>query len=177
MTKNQIARESETVRILSNDADSGKFGRAFELACARPNSRKARVSAQGRADVHIKYNGRYVPAECKINGGRVDTLLDGTNKARFVVYALDFVQKHKATKTAPAWDEVRHIDPVIIPTDIFVAVLRQFNAIKEVAHNGVVDGIAIQPSSKKLFQWLSEWPVEFHNDWDYTSEDFEGLGV
>lgn len=177
MTKNQIAREGETVRILSNDADSGKFGRAFELACARPNSRKARVSAQGRADVHIKYNGRYVPAECKINGGRVDTLLDGTNKARFVVYALDFVQKHKATKTAPAREEIRHIDPVIIPTEIFVAVLRQFNAIKEVAHNGVVDGIAIQPSSKKLFQWLSEWPVEFHTDWDYTSEDFEGLGL
>lgn len=177
MNKYQENRVAETVRILSNDADCGKFGRAFELACARPNSRKDKVSTQGRADVFVKYNGRYIPAECKTNGGRVDTLLDGTNKARFVVYALDFVQKHKATKTAPAREEVRHIDPVIIPTEIFVAVLRQFNAIKEVAHNGVVDGIAIQPSSKKLFQWLSEWPVEFHNDWDYTSEDFEGLGL
>lgn len=177
MTKYQENRMAEAVRILSNEADSGRFGRVKELERARPNSRKSKVSAQGRADVYVKYNGQYVPAESKTNGGRVDTLLNGTNKVKFVIYSLDFTQKHKATKTAPAREEVRHIDDVIIPTEIFVAVLRQFNAIKEVAHNGVVDGIAIQPSSKKLFQWLSEWPVEFHNDWDYTSEDFEGLGL
>lgn len=176
MTKNETKRENRIAELLANP-HCGTSGIVTELMCARPNSRKTDVSKQGKADVHIKYNGRYIPAEVKTNGGRVDTLLNGTNKAKFVIYALDFTQKHKAGKNTPAREEHRHIDPVIIPTDIFVEVLRECNAIKEVAHNGVVDGIAIQPSSKKLFQWLEQWPVEFHNDWDYTSEDFEGLGV
>ena len=176
MTKNETKRENRIAELLANP-HCGTNGIVTELMCARPNSNKADVSKQGKADVHIKYNGRYIPAEVKTNGGRVDTLLNGTNKAKFVIYALDFTQKHKAGKNTPAREERRHIDPVIIPTAIFLQVLRECNALKEVAHNGVVDGIAIQPSSKKLFQWLENWPVEFHNDWDYTSEDFEGLGV
>ena len=176
MTKNETKRENRIAELLANP-HCGTNGIVTELMCARPNSNKADVSKQGKADVHIKYNGRYIPAEVKTNGGRVDSLLNGTNKAKFVIYALDFTQKHKAGKNTPAREEHRHIDPVIIPTAIFLQVLRECNAIKEVAHNGIVDGIAIQPSSKKLFQWLENWPVEFHNDWDYTSEDFEGLGV
>ena len=177
MNKNLKARNAESVRILSNTSDCGRFGRVFELECAREHSRKTRVSAQGRADVHIRYNEHYVSAECKTNGGRVDDLLNGTNKSKFVIYRLDFVQKHKASKKHEAYEEVRHIAPVIIPTELFLEVLKACNALKEVAHGGVVDGIAIQPSSKKLFQWLESYPVEFHNDWDYTTADFEGLGL
>ena len=127
--------------------------------------------------MHILYNGKYVAAECKTNGGRVDDLLSGENKSRFVIYRLEFTQKHKATKTHGAWDEVRTVSPVIIPTALFLQMLVECNALKEVRHNGVVDGIAIQPSSKKMFERLSAWPVEFHNDWEYEASDFEGLGL
>lgn len=176
MTKYERKR-NDRIDELRAKPHCGTNGIVKELQYARPNSRKADVSKQNEADVHICYNGRYIAAEVKTTGGRVDALLNGKNKAKFVIYELEFTQKHLATKTRPAWDEFRHVGPVIIPTEIFVAALQKFNALKEMRHNGIVDGIGIQPSSKKLYLWLKEWPVEFHNDWDYTSEDFEGLGL
>ena len=179
MTKNEKIRNAKSAEYLANTSDCGRFGRAFEMACARPNSRKARVSAQGRADVSIRYNGRYVPAECKTNGGRVDDLLNGTNKSKFVIYQLSFVQKHKATKKHGAWDEVRNVPAVIVPTELFVNMLRECNALKEVRHDGVVDGIAIQPSSKQMFErltaYIDKYALTFDNTADYESWMFEGV--
>ena len=179
MNKNEKVRLAKSAEYLANTADCGRFGRAFEMACARPKSRKARVSAQGRADVSVRYNGRYVPAECKTNGGRVDDLLNGTNKSKFVIYQLTFVQKHKATKSHEAWEEVRNVPAVIVPTDLFLNMLRECNALKEVAHNGVVDGIAIQPSSKKMFErltaYVENYELTFDNTVDYESWMFEGV--
>jgi hypothetical protein len=149
------------------------------LECARPKSNKSRVSAQGRADVHIRYNGHYVPAECKTNGGRIDDLMNGTNKSRFVIYRLEFVQKHKATKTTGAWEERRTVSPVVIPTALFIKMLVECNAIKEVRHGGVVDGMAIQPSSKRMFErltaYLDNYNLAFKNDMDYEDWMFDGV--
>ena len=179
MTKNQINREIKSAEYLANTADCGRFGRAFEMACARPNSRKARVSAQGRADVSVRFNGRYVPAECKTNGGRVDDLLNGTNKSKFVIYKLDFVQKHKASKKHGAYDEIRSVPAVIVPTSLFVNMLIECNAIKEVRHGGEVDGIAIQPSNKQMFErltaYIANYELTFDNTTDYESWMFEGV--
>lgn len=176
------AERQEKIAELSNNlSDDGRFGRIFEIECARALSSKTSVSAQGRIDVRVKFETAhgydYIACECKTNGGRIDDLLNGSNKSKFVIYRLDFIQKHKAGKTTSAWEEHRHINPVIIPTSLFCTVLRQLNAVKEVRHDGKVDGIAIQPSSKKWYEWLCNYPVEFHNDWTYTAEDFEGLGV
>lgn len=175
-------REIEIERIMSNSANPGRKGGAFELKCTRKRSRKTTVAKQGETDVFVKFsiNGKihYVPAECKTTGGRIGSLLDGSNEAQYVIYELDFVQKHKANKTRPAREEHRHIDPVIIPTDIFIAKLREFNAIKAMNRNGQPDGdYAIQPSSKRWYEWLSEWPVEFNREWTYEECDFEGLGL
>ena len=179
---NEKKRQNAVAEILSNSADPGRIGRAFEIMCARENSRKTAVAKQGETDVYVKIsiNGkiRYISAECKTTGGRIGSLLDGTNKARFVIYSLDFVQKHKATKTRPEWEEHRHIDPVIIPTNVFIAKLRELNAIKAMRRDGELDGdYAIQPSNKRWFEWLSEWPVEFNREWTYEECDFEGLGL
>ena len=178
---NAIARE------LSNAHNPGAMGRAFELSCARAGSRKTCVSKQGKVDVSVKVvvNGKakYLPAECKTNGGRVNDLLDGSNKSVFVIYRLDFIQKFKASKTAPAREEVRHIPPVIIPTDLFVAMLIECNAIKAVNHGGVQDGIAIQPSSKRMYERLNAYiknygkAVLFDNAKTYQDWDFEGLEI
>lgn len=175
MTKNEKLRLAEIARHTANSAyDPGAMGRAFELSCARVNSHKTKVSKQGEADTFIKYCAGYVKAECKTNGGRIEALYS-KGAPRFVIYRLDFVQKHKASKSKPAWEEHRHIDPVIIPTAIFLATLESLGATKNT--NGKNPETAIQVSSKKWFEWLEQWPVEFHTDWDYTEEDFEGLGL
>lgn len=180
-------RANAIIHELNNTDNPGNMGRAFELSCARAGSHKIAVSKQGQADVSVKVlvNGkaRYLPAECKTNGGRVNDLLDGSNKSAFVIYRLDFTQKFKATKTAPAREEVRHIPPVIIPTALFVAMLIECNAIKAISHGGVQDGIAIQPSSKRMYERLVAYidnygkAVLFDNTKTYEAWDFEGLEI
>ena len=184
VSKYTALRKAAIENELSNTANDGRYGRAFELACARSASRKTAVSKQGKADVSVRVvaNGkvRYFPAECKTNGGRVDDLLNGSNKSRFVIYKLDFTQKHKATKKAEAWEEIRSTPALLIPTALFTAMLIDCNAIKQVAHGGVVDGIAIQPSSKRMFERLityaENYPdMEFSPQADYEDWMFEGL--
>lgn len=179
MNKALNERNMNTAKHLMNGADDGRFGRAFELACARTNSHKTSVSKQGQVDVSVKFidgNGKvkYIPCEAKTNGGRVDELLNGS-KAKYVIYRLEFVQKHKASKTRDAWDEIRTVDPVIIPKALFLAKLKEFNAIKAINRNGEFDGYGIQVSSKKWYEWLADYPVKFDNENAYEEWEFEGL--
>lgn len=171
-------------RELNNAHNPGAMGRAFELSCARAGSRKTCVSKQGKTDVSVKVviNGKakYLPAECKTNGGRVDDLLNGSNKSAFVIYQLTFVQKHKASKKAEAWEEIRSVPAVIVPTALFLQMLTECNAIKAIAHGGVQDGIAIQPSSKRMYERLTAYTENFPDmvfSPEITYEDwmFEGL--
>lgn len=177
-------RSANIAHELSNTTNCGAYGRAFELMCAREKSRKTCVSKQGQIDVSVKVivNGKakYLPAECKVNGGRVETLLDGSNKSHFVIYKLDFTQKHKATKKADAWDEIRSVPALLIPVDLFTAMLIDCNAIKEIRHGGEVDGIGIQPSSKRMFERLIAYAENFPDmvfspETEYEDWMFEGL--
>lgn len=183
--KLEAMRRAEIYRILSNTEDDGREGRAFEIECARSMSLKVTVSPQGKTDVSIKMfrNGRpvYFPAECKTNGGRIDSLLDGTNKAKFVIYRLRFIQKHKAGKKTEYREELRTVPAVIIPTQLFLNMVQECNAFKAVSHNGKQDGIALQPSSKKMYLRLMEYienyggTVLFDRNADYDSAEFDGL--
>ena len=166
-------RDAEIMRHSANVGhDDGAMGRIFELECASVYSRKTRVSKQGQADVFIKYGKGHVAAECKTNGGRIGALRK-PGAPRFVIYKLDFVQKHKASKSGPAWDEERHIDPVLIPPAVFLAALDRFGATKST--NGDHPEEAIQVSSKKFFEWLLDWPIPYEPGLTYTADDFEGL--
>lgn len=179
MNKYETKRAEAINRIKNSEDYCGKNGKIFEIECARHLSRKNNVAGVGEVDVFVKVlvNGKatYKKAECKTNGGRVDTLLNGTNKSEFVIYRLDFTQKN------PKSIDHRVIPPVIIPTNLFVNMLVEVNAIKTVSHNGEVDGIAIQPSSKKMFNRLNEYienygeAVLFDNEKTYEDWDFEGL--
>ena len=172
-------RKEEIFRHLENLNDDGREGKAFELECARRKSRKVKVSEQNQIDISIKMeiNGkiRYIPAECKTNGGRVDEMLNGTSKAKFIIYRLDFKQKLKNSV-----DE-RKIPPVIIPVDLFLAMLRDCNAIKVINRNGEFDGYGIQCSSKKMFLRLAEYvenygeSVLFDNEKTFEDWALEGL--
>lgn len=183
--KLELQRRAEIYRILSNTDDDGREGRAFEIACARSLSLKVTVSPQGKTDVSLKMyrNGKavYVPAECKTNGGRINTLLDGSNKARFVIYRLRFIQKHKAGKKTPYREEERNIPAVIIPTTLFLNMVKECNALKAMNHNGVQDGIGLQPSNKQMYLRLQEYisnygsTVLFDREADYDMAEFDGL--
>ena len=164
---------------LNNTSDCGRFGRAFELECARAKSRKTRVAEQNEIDVYIKMyvNDKvaYVPAECKTNGGRIDELLNGTTKAKYIIYRLEFTQKLKNSS------EVRAIPPVVIPVELFLEMLEDVNAIKAINKRGEFDGYGIQVSSKKMFLRLSEYidnygdAVLFDNEKVFDDWAFEGL--
>lgn len=173
-------RKALEQKYLSNHADCGRYGRTFELQCARDKSHKSCVSKQGQVDIHVKFiseNGKayYVPCEAKTNGGRIDELLNGS-KAQYVIYDLHFVQKHKATKKHDAWEEHRDLEqPVIIPKALFLAKLREFGIIKAINKKGEFDGYGIQASSKKWFDWLSDYPVKFDNENAYETWEFQGL--
>lgn len=185
MSKYEKIRNEKSAEILRNIADDGRYGRAFELSCARINSAKTCVSKQGQKDVAVKMeiNGkiRYIPAECKTNGGRIDSLLNGENKSPFIIYQLNFTQKHKATKTAPEWNENRFIPAVIVPTELFLQMITECNAFKAINHKGVQDGIGIQTSSKKMYERLTAYIdnygecVLFDRERTYADFDFEGL--
>lgn len=185
MAKFEKIRNEKVEKILENTSDSGRYGRTFELSCARIRSTKVSVSKQGQNDISVKMeiNGkiRYIPAECKTNGGRIDDLLNGKNKSPFVIYRLQFVQKHKATKTAPEWEENRAVPAVIVPTELFLQMIKECNALKAICHKGVQDGIGIQPSSKKMYERLTAYIenygdcVLFDRERTYADFDFEGL--
>ena len=177
---NYEKRLIEIERHENNTKDCGSNGKKFELWCARKNSRKTKVAEQNQIDTYVKFklengNVRYIPCECKTNGGRVDELLNDS-KAKYVIYDLHFVQKHKASKKRDAYDEYRDLEqPVIIPKALFLAKLKEFNAIKVINRKGEFDGYGIQVSSKKWYEWLCDYPVTFDNESVYEPWEFEGL--
>lgn len=177
----QERRKNAIAHHENNANDQGGRGRAFELMCAREKSHKCKVSEQNEIDVYIKMevNGKiaYVPAECKTNGGRVDELLNGTTKAKFIIYRLDFTQKLKNSV------DVRTIPPVVIPVDLFLALLHEVNAIKAINKKGLLDGYGIQVSSKKLYNRLLAYIenygdcVLFDNEKTFDDWAFEGIEI
>lgn len=165
--------------ILKNMLDSGRFGRVFELECARDKSSKTKIGEQNQKDVSIKFlvDGkiRYLPAECKTNGGRIDGYFNGSVIGKFTIYRLEFTQKLKME------NEHRYIPPVVIRNDLFIALLQEVNAIKTINRNGEFDGYGIQVSSKKLFNRLNAYIerygdiVLFDNDKTFNFDDFNNL--
>lgn len=181
MTLQEIKQERENrIRYHENNIrDCGGRGRAFELSCAREKSHKTAVAEQNQKDVSIKiFDGskiRYIEAECKTNGGRIEGFYNGSVKAKFVIYRLEYTQKLKFE------NDVRVIPPVIIPTDLFLNMLEDVKAIKAINRNGELDGYGIQVSSKKMYNRLSEYIerygelVLFNNEKTFNLNDFENI--
>ena len=181
MTLQQIkeARENRINYHENNVNDCGGRGRAFELRCAREKSHKTTVAEQNQKDVSIKvFDGskiRYIEAECKTNGGRIEGFYNGSIKAKFVIYRLEYTQKLKFE------NDVRVIPPVIIPTDLFLNMLTEVKAIKAINRNGELDGYGIQVSSKKMYLRLNDYVnrygdmVLFNNEKTFVLADFESI--
>lgn len=163
-----------------NDYCGGK-ARAFEISTAREKSFKISVAEQNQHDTFIKMliNNKiaYVGAECKTNGGRIGGFFDGSIKSKFVIYRLEYTQKLKFE------NDVRIIPPVVIPTQLFLFLLEDVNAIKTVNKNGVQVDFGIQVSSKKLYNRLLNYVnnyadiVLFDNEKTYNADDFQNLTI
>lgn len=181
MKKAFYTRQAKANEYLANANDCGRKGRAFELKVTLDGSAKVRVSAQGKVDVHIRLmneNGKvtYAPAEAKTNGGRVEELLNGS-KVQYVIYAMEqvAVPQGKKAKAEGKPVEYRNIAPVVIPKELFLAKLAEFNAIKVINRNGEPEGYGIQVTSKKWYEWLAEYPVIWEQGYTYEPWMFEGL--
>lgn len=180
--RNDARRANSIAYYLSNPADDGRHGKAFEVACSRPMSVKTRLAKQGEPDVSVKFDVdgkiRYIIAECKTNEGRVDSLLSGKNRAKYTIYRLNFRQKHKGGKSGP-WEEHKEIPAVIIPTAVFITALRRFNALHVIRNKRSGDGVAIQKSNKLLYEWLTyyvdQYGLTFDRESVYYPSDFDGV--
>ena len=174
-------REQMAANYMANTFDCGRKGRAFELAVTLEKSRKVRVSKQGQVDVYIKLrrdNGKvaYIPAEAKTNGGRIEELLNGS-KAQYIIYSMIDVPvpQGKKAKAEGKPMEYRNIKPVVIPKALFLAKLKEFNAIKAINRNGELDGYGIQVTSKLWYEWLSVYPTTWEQGYTYEEWEFEGI--
>lgn len=179
ITKSEFYRKQRQLKIEfwqeRIDINDGARGKIFELECATKNSKKTDIGEVNESDVYIHVGGKNanIKAEVKTNGGRIESLINGKNPAKYVIYRLDIDIKLPAGKTKPARIEHRHVDPVVIPTDVFINALIRFNAIKNT--NGKQPERAIQVTSKKLYNWLLEWPIPYNPTLIYQISDFEGL--
>lgn len=159
-TANKIARLAEMEKIGNSNCD-GKLGKLFEMAL---NTNAVAVKTQGQVDKYLTMinNGKKVKrtVEIKTNGGRIDNILD----SKYVIYAMDIC--NSCTKG------VRRTTPAIIcKSTTFMEMLNKCNAIKTIAHKGVVDGLAIQVSSKKLFEMLLAYPIKYEMGKTYNENE------
>lgn len=170
--------EKAWVIYVTNYKGDGCMGCVAEMLTATSNSKKSTIANTGKPDCFIKYrsaSGKVIPVtvERKTNGGRIQTIETDFSKAekmsgKYVVYSLDICNKSTGYLR-------RYVPAVVIPKQLFIAKLIEFNAIKPMYHDGVLDGYGIQASKKPLYLWLSEWPVVYDRNAVYCDDDFDGL--
>lgn len=171
-------RLAQALRILNNEADSGRWGKAFELLNVSMTARKSYVAKQGKVDGYFFYNGERKPVEYKTNGGRVANLYRMTKPENaFVIYSMDFETRQTYRKDGTPRDTKHYtVAPIILKVSDFLKILEHCNAVKVIGHQGKGDDeIAIQGDSVKLAKCLSLYPIEFNPDIEYMPEDFEDL--
>lgn len=164
--------------FLTNYKGDGCMGCINEILTATSHSKKAHVSNAGKHDCYIKFrtaDGKIIPVPCerKTNGGRIQSFESEFSKAekmtgRYVIYSMDVC--NSGTNYVR-----RHVDPVVIPMQLFIDKLYEFNAVKAINKGGELNGFGIQVTCKPLYLWLCDWPVVYDRDAVYTDEDFEGL--
>lgn len=171
-------RFAQALRILNNEKDSGRWGKAFELLNVSMTARKSYVAKQGKTDGYFFYNGERKPVEYKTNGGRIGSLYR-MNKPEnaFIIYSMDFETRQTYRKDGTPRDTKHYtVAPVILKVSDFIKILEHCNAVKVIGHAGKGDDeIAIQGDSVKLAKCLSLYPIEFNPDIEYMPEDFEEL--
>jgi hypothetical protein len=151
-TKAQRARKEKALELLASvDRFSGAYGCIDELLSASKASRKTAIGKQGETDFYIRVNkdGKISnqKAERKTNGGRIGDLLNGTSKAKYIVYSMDICNAGTSHKR-------RVTEPKLFSVERFLELLDECNATKST--NGNHPETAIQATSKSLYLAMLE---------------------
>ena len=166
--------------ILSNEKDSGRWGKAFEVLNVSDTAHKVNVAAQGKVDGYFYLDGNRKAVEYKTNGGRISSLYRMTKPENaYIVYSMDFETRQTFRKDGtPRPTKHYEVAPIILKVSDFLAILEHCNATKVIGHKGKGDDeVAIQGDSAKLAKCLAEYPITFDPNYRYTSEDFEDLDL
>ena len=177
-TSTELNRYIVATFILSNEADSGRWGKAFEVLNVSDTAHKVNVAAQGKVDGYFYLDGNRKAVEYKTNGGRISSLYRMTKPENaYIVYSMDFETRQTFRKDGtPRPTKHYVVAPIILKVSDFLAILEHCNATKVIGHKGKGDDeVAIQGDSAKLAKCLAEYPVTFDPNYRYESSDFEEL--
>ena len=175
-TPTEVKRYNNARRILANEADSGRWGKAFEMLNVSTKAHKTYVAAQGKADGYFYFNGERKAVEYKTNGGRIGSLLKVVKPdTEYIIYIMDFTTRTYTNKDGSIGGGKHYTSVACIFTVAdFLKLVDHLNATKVLTKNGIKEP-AVQGDSAKLCKALWDYPIEFNPDNRYTSEDFEEL--
>lgn len=166
-TEAQKARKTKALELLERvDRFSGAYGCIEELLSTPSRSQKRDVGKQGENDNYVRVlrNGKVTTyiGENKTNGGRIEDLITGKNKSKYVLYAMDVCNAGTSHKR-------RKIDRVVFSTARFLELLEECNAIKST--NGSHPERAIQVTSKAFYNALLTEGIPHNPEKVYNYED------
>jgi hypothetical protein len=163
-TEAQRLRKANAQRHLLNAVnDAGACGKVEDILGKTVNSTIVNFSKQGQADCFVWVDGKRYKAERKTNGGRIGALL-AKNAPKYVVYSMDVCNSGTSNQR-------RYVEPKVMRTDLFLAILEDCNAIKST--NGKNAEPAIQVTSKMLYMIMQEYEVTYDPAGRYTADQFD----
>lgn len=171
-------RLTNALRILNNEADDGRWGKAYEVLYVSLTSRKSYVAKQGKVDGYFYLDGKRHRIEYKTNGGRIGSLYRMTKpESAYICYSMDFETRQTYRKDGTPRDTKHYtVAPVVLKVSDFLSILEHCNATKVIGHADKGDDeIAIQGDSAKLAKCLADYPITFDPNYRYTAEDFEDI--
>lgn len=137
---------------------NGANGCAFELSCHSSRAKSTKIGKGKNNDitVYIDIGGGYCRAEraeCKTNGGRIDSILAAVERGNdfIVIYELSVMN-------STTGNNLIHIPARYCLASKFIEILKECNAIKAIRKNGEIDGYGIQPSNRQLWKELERLP-------------------
>jgi len=139
VAKELLKRDAQRT-INGFNADSGLYGKVFELLMRKPNSEVTWVQGQNKSDYITRINGTTTHCEVKTNFGRIgDFYKSDKSASKYVIYSMcvEKVAKHErkdGTRDIKRW----RIEPIIMRMSDFMRILDETNAVKFIEHKNSI---------------------------------------
>lgn len=173
-----LARKNNAISYALDMRNPGAMGCVRELLVADLVSKKTDVARAGKTDVYVTFKDesgavRRIACESKTGGGELDGILSSAKNSHYIIYS-NFVALQSTIK----WAQSRraHLQPVIIPRNIFLALLHKGGRRDDKRDSKrAALKTAIEPSNKTFNLFLARYGVPYDSDRIYTEADFAGL--
>lgn len=164
-----IAKKAEEIRAAkaeyygakdfrNDETQNGANGIRFEYECHSSRDKRAKIGKNKNDDISVYIdlgNGycRKERAECKTNGGRIDSILAAVESGKdfIVIYELSVMNSTTGNKLV-------YIPARYCLASRFIEILKECNAIKPIRKKGEIDGYGIQPSNRQFWKELERLP-------------------